>query len=441
VFAKARLSFEWIYAIFAVYLLLCCYGCGVRHDVPSEANRGFPSKPFVVAVVGDGVPSPEPANRDHPLNNAQGRAMWVGANAAFQSSPECERLRSFAEMRPKDDGGSAALASNIALQLRSDPRTIAVIGHATSGTTRAAAWAYAEAHLPLLMPIATSPNANHPPVSRNYLSSPLPNCFRLPPSDDRFQVAAIRYLLRKRLNSRRVYLLRDISEDSGEYSGPLFTRLESLLNPLIVSKRRVDRDSSNMFLIAESIKGYRTDTVVFCGYGTTAQELLHAMRSAYASKDPHVARPRIILTDGCKTDEVDPSGFETYVTFPLPEIQANTPTTNAPELQILRTAIAATAKQSYEIYGYDAMLLLGRAFSRCGSTQSVRDCLVRQLKSSQDSSGVLFSYGFDEYGENQQAPYHVYSSLHANFPSNTFHYQFSIPPSSMRDELKPENVK
>src|SRR5436190_873265 len=102
--AKARFYFDFTCAFLAACSFFSHTGCRIRHDIPSEYKSAFPSKPFVVAVVGDGVPSAEPANRDHPLNNAQGRAMWAGANAAFNRSPECEHLRSFAELEPHDDG-------------------------------------------------------------------------------------------------------------------------------------------------------------------------------------------------------------------------------------------------------------------------------------------------------------------------------------------------
>ena len=409
----------------------------------------------MIAVVGDGVPSGVIAPRDHPVNNAQGRAMWDGAQAAFCKSPSCELLRTYAELVPRDDRGSVQIAGQIAEVLRADPRTIGVIGHATSGTTRAAAWLYAEAHVPLLMPIATSPYAIFPPARNREFDAgaigglstasvsvwdqgrgtPLRNCFRLPPNDEKFQVAAVKYLITERLQSKRVYLLRDVSEDSGEYSGPLFSGLERLLGPLVVCKRRIDRESTNLFLVAESIRGYKADTVVLAGYGTTAQEMFHALRGVFPPDRRFAGGPRVVLTDGCKTEEVDPTGFEAYVTFPLPEVPLALPATASEDLKILHQVIENKKKQSYEIYGYDAALLLGRAFSRCQSAASIRGCLSDQLRKADDLSGVLFSYGFDANGENEQAPYYVYSSLSSGKITDTFRFSLIIPPEQMRQAL------
>lgn len=292
-------------------------GCG--RFQPTRPTTTKAGKPFYVAVVGDGVETDEPVVRDHPLNNAQGRAMWLGAYTAFVNSPKTKRLRETVEMRGFDDGGSTTVAARIARSLAADPEVLAVVGHATSGTTRTAASFYAEAGIPLLMPIATSPFAVRKLRDDSERSPRLQHCFRLPPVDVPYQVAMVARVALETLKTQRCYLLRDISEDAADYSGPLYSKLEVLLGPTVVAKRRIDREQTNLPFITQSILGYKVDLVVFCGYGTTAQELLHAMRVTY-EKVPTRRRPRVLLTDGCKTQEVDPTGFDTYVTFPAPDL-------------------------------------------------------------------------------------------------------------------------
>jgi hypothetical protein len=66
------------------------------------------------------------------------------------------------ELLPSNDENNMTKAPGKALDLRSDPRVLAVVGHMLSSTTRAAAEIYAEAGIPLLMPTATGVSAPYP---------------------------------------------------------------------------------------------------------------------------------------------------------------------------------------------------------------------------------------------------------------------------------------
>lgn len=414
-------------AMGCVGLLLGLLGC---NPLPRQTGlRLGDQPPFIIAVVGDGVRSEAPATRDHPLNNAQGLAMGEGAFAAAEKSPSLGVARKYVRPVGYDDGGSVSEAARIARQLQADPRVLAVIGHATSGTTRAAASLYAEAGIPLLMPIATSPYAVYRLGAKIAPIHRLRNCFRLPPVDDPIQSRAVAYVAREVAHSSRCYLFRDISEDAAEYSEPLFKRLEMLLADAIVRKRAINRDDPNILSVAQSVQASKADLVVFCGYGTTAQELLHALRLTYERVAVR-ERPKVLLTDGCKTRDVDPSGFDVYVTFPLPDLNsADLPIPR--DLRILRGAVRRSSEESYQSLGYDAMLMIGHALEDCVHQEVSRRCLLTALSNAYDFRGAFSEYDFKD-GENVRSHYYVYASRHGSattFGRFAFEWRYRTPRS------------
>jgi ABC-type branched-subunit amino acid transport system substrate-binding protein len=410
-------------------LLAATLLCSCSRLQPTQPKRTKGGKPFYIAIVGDGVETDEPIVRDHPLNNAQGRAMWKGAEAAFYKSPHTKELRDSVEIKGYDDGGSTTVARNIARRISSTSEVLAVIGHATSGTTRIAASFYAEAGIPLLMPIATSPYAVKKLGDDAETTPRLPNCFRLPLSDVPYQAAMVAHTALEILKTERCYLLRDISEDAADYSGPLYSKLEVLLGPAVQAKRRVNREQTNIPFITESILGYNVDLIIFSGYGTTAQELLHALRVTYQNRK--AKRPRVLLTDGCKTQEVDPTGFEVYVTFPAPDVySAAFSGTDSEDLRILRAASSTSGQQSYEMYGYDAILLLAHAFVQCAPTAISRECIAEALRRRPlDAFGAVFPYEFAD-GDNTKADYSLYTSFAS--PTRRFVFKQTVSSADLR---------
>src|SRR5687768_3382437 len=118
---------------------------------------------LTIVVIGDGVvdnktsrhmPTRSSPVRPLPLNRAQGLAMLRGVRAALDD-PSVRDVASLFDLVTHDDLGDLEEADRLARQIAGDPRTLLVIGHATSGTTRVAAQHYDDAGIPLIMPIAT----------------------------------------------------------------------------------------------------------------------------------------------------------------------------------------------------------------------------------------------------------------------------------------------
>ena len=186
---------------------------------------------FYIVVIGDGVPSPQkPTKRYIPLNRSQGIAMWDGVKTAFDKSPRLKKLKELIELKPYDDGGNPEDAVNYAKEIQLNPKVLAVIGHAISETTRYAGWIYEQSGIPLVMPIATSPNVVFPPHKKPEEKNRIKNAFRLPPSDLSMQAPAVAYVAREIAKAKKIYLIRDVSKGAKEYSNLLFKWLEKHLS-------------------------------------------------------------------------------------------------------------------------------------------------------------------------------------------------------------------
>jgi ABC-type branched-subunit amino acid transport system substrate-binding protein len=328
--------------------------------------------------------------------------MWDGANAAFLKSPALDRFRGQIELIPFDDGGMSDTAQDIAEKIASDPSIMVVIGHAASSTTRAGEQVYGKQGIPLIMPIATSPTVAYPETKSFSSGARFNNCFRLPPSDDRAQAPAVAHVVLKQLNGHRVFLLRDVSADAAEYSLSLYSEIGRLLDSRVIGRKEVDRAVTNFRSVALEMLTNAPDVIVFCGYGTTAQALLADLNDVYGST---VEKPTIILTDGCKMDDLSVGSIPMLLTFPIAEM--NTLNCTTIDGQIVRNT-AGSSEQSYQLYGYDAVLFAAAALSECADHRINRTCIRSALASLNGFNGACSSYAFSE-GENILAAYYVYS--------------------------------
>jgi ABC-type branched-subunit amino acid transport system substrate-binding protein len=394
-------------------------------ELPKDKSPQPQEKPFLIAIIGNGVPKGEdPVPRELPRDTASGLAMWNGAEAAFINSPRLNALRKIAELVPFDDGANPKISAELARRIQSNPKVLAVIGHTTSPATRAAAHIYAEAGIPLLMPIATSPYAVLPPDTEDQAKR-LRNSFRLAPSDDRVQGPAVAIVASQL--GRHCLLLGDTSSPAiSEYSAPLFKYLQMRLDQLGILSRdlTMQGNNTNILSLASTIHTPHPDVIIFCGYGSTAAELLDALRKEYSDADTE-DRPKIILTDGCKIgSRLDTTGFEVFLTFPLPPTLvptkqlriskiSQTPIPKAPstDMEFLNEVITKQGVDSYQMYAYDAMLMIGEAVKACSNAGSIsRDCVREHLNQLENFPGASLIYSM-KAGENVLAKYYVYSNI------------------------------
>ncbi len=118
-----------------------------------------------IVVIGKGVPkdpkTPAPDCAEVTKNDKEGLNVWNGAQAAW-SDLKFPLPPGKLELIPMEDGGDEETVKANARKLQADPGVLVVIGHSKSGTSRWAAEIYAQAGIPLIMPVATAQAAIFP---------------------------------------------------------------------------------------------------------------------------------------------------------------------------------------------------------------------------------------------------------------------------------------
>jgi ABC-type branched-subunit amino acid transport system substrate-binding protein len=355
---------------------------------------------FVVAVVGanTGGERAVTTGADWPCEkDVPGDVLPRGAALALGS------VQLPIDLRVLDDGGCKEDARATAALLARDPRVLAVIGHATSATTQAAAAEYARAGVPLLAPMATSPAIFHPDNSGKRFT----NVFRLPPGDLDAQGPALAFLAEVLdPNARGAVVVQDVSARAVAYTDPLAKAVVSGLRSMHSgAKEALAWNPKADPPIADQVRKLNPAVVVYCGYPGVFRQLRGALAVSYRDT-PRPDWPVLLLADGAKggaskDDKLNADPFEAYLTYPIPDIAA----TRYPEE--VRNDIKR-GYDEYEIYAYDAMSLLIQAYGSCRQKgQAGRACVLDRLRLDHSLFGGASVYSFAE-GENQLAPYHVY---------------------------------
>lgn len=406
-----------IYILLASLLVILTSGC-IENGVTEGLERdGVPD----VVIIGNGVGVDTESeandqtdckliNRVGNLNKAHGLAMWEGALAAYNNSEYATNTDKY-ELYSIDDCGVRKRAEQKARIIQSSPEVIGVIGHATSGTTRSAAYLYDRAGIPLIMPIATSPFAVYPPGQRSE-EDRLSNFVRLPPDDRKAQAPAASIVATEMLGGEDIYLLADKSADAWEYSRPLFTQIDELIPATQGVRSDTVRDSpEKLKAAADDIALKQPDVLVFAGYGTTAEKLLNDLNQKYREVGLGSQKPRVVMTDGTMTGDISSrtmSAYDIYITFPIQQVRKEK--CRASDYDILKATIGDTFNRSFQVFGYDAVLMVDSAIGKCAGDGISRSCVMQELQQQDVFRGACTSYSFKE-GENILSQYYVYSNV------------------------------
>jgi ABC-type branched-subunit amino acid transport system substrate-binding protein len=371
----------------------------------------------------------DPGARINLVQNDQKKAdgCAIAAGAAEGLEPD-KNIR----LELRDDDDDEKLAENVARQIESDPDVIAVIGHTASGTTRRAAPFYSEAEIPLLMPVATSPNVDRPyshdlqrklgegPALDQILHLPdwldkhwdpdtrLPNTFRLIPNDSRAQAPALAFAA-SHISTGKTLLVADVSvEVDKDYVDPLREALKPIL-------RSTSGDVEEIVIRDKDLRGgsdlpYETSDhmlkaqlVVFCGTKERAKAMLDSVKGRQKEKGGHW--PSFLLSDSSRPMSGIPDGVSVHVTFPVPQFS---PPLNADQKRIPHAAVSQGGT-SYEVFAYDAAKLLSRAISEIRREKHpVNRATVLEKLSQTVEFQACAKYTF-VHGENIHPDYYVYS--------------------------------
>lgn len=396
---------------------------GIRY--PSQPNTAVrvPDK-FIIYVAGKGLNGSGFSDQtcDKPNQQLSACAMARGVHAAYTSN-QFKKFTSFIEYQEVDDHGSADEAESVALHLGTDPRVLAVIGHSYSDTTQKAAIKYAAAKIPLLIPIATSPNVGYDswqPFWNLEASTKqhLPNVFRLIPNDKIGQAPSIAHVVTKLRASKALTsyaILADLS-DNKQYTQGLEAELHQKLPDAQTGE--INEACKDYTALPQSCLHWNTqgppslELLIFLGTGKSTDRFL---KLAVLERNSTLSALKfIVMADGSKN--VDPETLQQVVhtniplllTFPTKQIAAQN---LAVDFKPLKDALPPNNIQSYEEYGFDSLLLIAKALEPLYSSQKQisRGALIQQLSETTALQGATNLFIFHE-GENVHPDYGIYGA-------------------------------
>jgi branched-chain amino acid transport system substrate-binding protein len=345
--------------------------------------------------------------------------MWKGARAAYKHSVNVDGTDEYT-LTPIDDCGKRGLATAKAERIQNAADVIAVIGHATSGTTRSAAYLYDQVGIPLVAPIATSPYAFHPP-GKTANQEKLKNFVRLPPSDKRAQAPAAAMVATELLKGKEIFIIGDKSSDAWEYAKPLYNEALSIIPETRITDNNTIKDKAiSLERVAGDVLVQDTDVVIFAGYGTTAEKFLYELAQAYEAKDRSDV-PGIVLTDGAMTGDISKQTLNTFnirITFPIPDVSKIS--CGGEDYKNLKNILNKSNNKSFQMFAYDAVLMADKAISQCSQKNISRDCVEKKLRELRDFNGVCSTYSFQN-GENMLSNYYVYSNVYGDVRRDSLH--------------------
>jgi len=353
--------------------LIFLIGCS-SSDSPDEKSADSSTikqsqNKYIIAVVGSGVSSTtRPQEPTYARSVAAGESIMRGIRTAFYNSTQCREINAFIDLDSLDTGARIDIAKERAQALQKEPRVLAVIGHVTSGETRAAAPIYAEAGIPLIIPIGVSVTTVLPPNTPDSSSERFTNYLRVLPNT-KWQAHALAYYVKTLADSVkgpfRCDLISDTSSGVYEYSKFLSKEVSMLLDKLglIYKTREINSDNTGAMLdVARLIAQDKVSAVIYCGYSTSAPNFLGDLKEAFSENGSTTVpggRPKVILTSACLNPKTPlaPQGFDVSLLFPLPDIDS-LPKKSSEDWNLLNNAIKDSPGQSYEIAGYAAMRIL-----------------------------------------------------------------------------------
>ncbi len=393
-------------------LALILSGCGAYWESP--ARRGSSElQPLKLVVAGSGMTEEEPPLGIQPLNTAQGSTIRQGAEWGQQSKRFLgTKAKDLLKVEYRNDFGDTELAAVIAKEIALDPAVLAVIGHATSATTRRAAAIYAQAGIPVLVPSASSPIALCSSGNTPETCVPLTNSFRLIPNDVDVQAPAVALAVAKEGHTRP-YLLVDTSPNAAAYSRHLANEVKKYLETPRFTASAVEKipENPDFSAIVRKVSAFKPDAIIFCGYQDRAEDLLKQMAEVYEGRI--LAAPDFFLTDGCLADDLKTHGFpRVYVTFArgmrvCPDLRDDEQDMWPKDAKILREKAGST-QIAFQEYGHDAVLMVAQAVEECREEGTVsRACLVDRLTATPEFVGACDVYALED-GENQYAEYYLH---------------------------------
>lgn len=365
-------------------------------------------KDLIVVVSGDSANS----------FAAIGNSVFFGAEYASEvlgSLPNDFTLK----IKKYPDEGKDKSAEKVALQSVSQSNVIAVIGHSSSGNTKAALKVYTPFEMPIFLPVATNPSLTAEQGEVN-------NVYRLVPQDNLQASTIARFCKEKFLvkNSKQLKGLGKsgktldkslrvaIIDDGEDYSTSLSKSLVEALSNEGISSTIIESGKNKQW--SNSVRSFDPDIIIFAGYYETGGKLIGQLRA-------NNLKQSIVLTDGCFPSKIfkeikkesakayaEPG--EIYVVFVAEDWNkkesARRLINEAKNRSNIDTGYAPFAADSFHII-HDAVNQIISKGQEKVDKKTLLEYLRKNRKYS-DKSYIAGSYSFGESGDNELGRHHIY---------------------------------
>lgn len=363
----------------------CAYRLANRFDqrVREERNRLalLPETPIEVAVA---WPTTELRCFVDGVNLAVKRINAAGGVTFSNAAAGRPVRRALHIVNFKEPDGDVAGAVRVARKIASEPRFMAVIGHASSDTAIPASIVYEEAELLYLSPVATNPQLTQHQFE---------NLVSLVPSDIHFGEHIARAMADAGLTN--VVVLYDI----GFYGTGLMTCFEEFAGQAgltIVTKQSFNRAWRDFRPVIAELRGKRFDAVMLAASGANAGRMIRHLREMSVTH-PIYGGDGLDVADVLSTAGQAPANLFVSTVYSTEYIEKNGTAMGKDFLERFRAAYK-TDPDYMAMQGYEAVMLLVEAFQRANTIHPVEVSAIFKF-SPEPWEGVMGRYLFRSTGE------------------------------------------
>lgn len=295
----------------------------------------------------------------------------------------------------EDDAGKPEIATNVASKLVGE-KVAAVIGHITSGATKAALGIYKEAKI-----VSMSPSATNPPLTQ---SGEYPNFFRTIASDDAQAKLGVSFAV-DTLKLKKIAILHDKGDYGKGFAEFAKSFIEESKKADIVLFEGITVGAVDYTAVINKVKASGAEAIIYGGYHPEASKIVMQMRkkkmdTIFLSEDG-IKDDTFIKVAGEYAEGVYATGPKDTSSNPL-------------------TAIAIKEHQekykedpgAFFLNAYAAALALTNAIEKAKSTDY--DAIVKALKT-EEVDTPLGKIKFDEKGDAIGVGFSVYQVKNGKF--------------------------
>lgn len=372
-------------ALICIVVAVASLGCG---------RPGVGSKDLHVAIVSALTgPYAEP-----------GIDMANGAEMAISDANARGGVGGFKLVADKfDDAGNPGGAPSVAARIAGDNRIVGVVGHLNSGTTLAALEVYANAGLPLIMPVPTNPKITERGFS---------NLFRIPITDN-IQGQSLAKFARESLKADNLAIIHD-SDAWGEGIASVVRDDAQRLGPKVVFFDSVSPQQKDFLPIILKLKRLSPKAIFFAGGAVESglffkQAAENQLKSSYLMGDSCFS-PELISIAGAQNLE-----GRAYVSYIAP------PWTENPRAKAFVDAYTKKygAIKGFAPLGYDATQVLIESLRNVDQSKpigEIRKAIIQNLHAPSFSlEGMIGSIHFNPNGDNTVENTYFYQVVSGQF--------------------------